>query len=40
MKKWKCPRCGDTVCCHNGICFNCGLDELRAKRKRYRWDDG
>jgi len=39
-KKWKCPKCGDTVCCHNGICFNCRLHELRAKRKRYRWDDG
>lgn len=38
-KKWKCPRCGDTVCCHNGICFNCGLHELRAKRNRYRWEE-
>src|SRR4030042_610894 len=19
---WKCPECGATICCHNGICFN------------------
>ncbi|MDD5287716.1 MAG: DUF3795 domain-containing protein, partial [Dehalococcoidales bacterium] len=24
-KKWRCPQCGGTVCCHNGICFKCGL---------------
>jgi len=30
-EKWKCPDCGDTICCHNGICYNCGLDKLKAE---------
>ena len=37
-EKWRCPDCGDTICCHNGICFNCGLDALRFSKNRYRWD--
>ena len=37
--KWKCPECGAEICCHNGICFNCGLDKLANKEKRYRWED-
>jgi membrane protease subunit (stomatin/prohibitin family) len=37
--KWRCPECGQTVCCHNGVCFNCGLDRLRDKKKKYRWED-
>ena len=37
--KWRCPNCGETVCCHNGICFECGLEKLRAKKKLYRWED-
>ena len=37
--KWKCPECGAEICCHNGICFKCGLDELRKKKKKYRWED-
>jgi hypothetical protein len=38
-ERWKCPACGDTVCCHNGICFNCGLDMLVKRKKIYRWND-
>ena len=38
-EKWKCPECGAVICCHNGICFNCGLDKLKNKKKRYRWED-
>ncbi|MFH1821649.1 MAG: DUF3795 domain-containing protein [Methanobacteriota archaeon] len=38
-KKWKCPKCGGTICCHNGLCFNCGLNKLKAKKKLYRWND-
>ena len=38
--KWRCPECGGVICCHNGICFDCGLDDLRRKKTRYRWDDG
>ena len=36
--RWRCPDCGGTICCHNGICFDCGLERLKAKRYRYRWD--
>ena len=34
----RCPTCGGTVSCHNGICFDCGLAALRH-RKQYRWED-
>ena len=37
--KWKCPECGEMICCHNGICFNCGLEKLKVKEKLYRWED-
>ncbi len=38
-EKWRCPECGDTICCHNGVCFGCGLDELKTGRELYRWED-
>jgi hypothetical protein len=38
-EKWKCPECGDVICCHNGICFHCHLDNLKTRKKRYRWGD-
>ena len=38
-EKWRCPDCGATICCHNGICFNCGLEKLRNKKNPYRWED-
>ena len=38
-EKWRCPECGDTICCHNGICFSCGLKLLKDKAKLYRWED-
>jgi hypothetical protein len=38
-QKWKCPECGGTISCHNGICFECGLDKLKNKKKMYRWED-
>jgi hypothetical protein len=37
--RWKCPECGDLICCHNGICFNCGLALLKNKKNIYRWED-
>lgn len=41
-EKWRCSKCGGIVCCHNGLCFNCDLDELReralARKKLYRWE--
>jgi hypothetical protein len=39
VKKWECPNCGGIISCHNGICFNCGLDKLIKKKKLYRWED-
>jgi hypothetical protein len=38
-EKWRCPECGESICCHNGICFNCGIEKLRSKKKPYRWED-
>ena len=38
-KKWKCPECGGTISCHNGICFKCGLDKLKRRKKMYRWEE-
>jgi len=38
-EKWKCPECGSFICCHNGICFNCGIDLLKKKKTLYRWGD-
>jgi len=38
-KSWKCRSCGELVCCHNGICFNCGLEKLRNKKQKYRWNE-
>ena len=37
-ERWKCPECGAVVCCHNGICFSCGLSKLSNKEKLYRWE--
>lgn len=38
-ERWKCPKCGGVVCCHNGICFDCEMDKLRSKKALYRWED-
>jgi hypothetical protein len=38
-EKWRCPECGAVICCHNGICFSCGLEKLKNKKKRYSWTD-
>jgi len=37
--KWKCPDCGSSICCHNGICFECSKDKLAQKKNLYRWED-
>jgi hypothetical protein len=36
-EKWRCPDCGGVVCCHNGVCFSCGLEKLRNREHLYRW---
>ena len=38
-ESWKCKNCGQLVCCHNGICFKCGLEKLKNKKQMYRWDE-
>lgn len=38
-KKWGCPECGKTICCHNGICYSCNLEKMKTKKHRYKWDD-
>jgi hypothetical protein len=37
--KWRCSKCGEVICCHNGICFNCNVDRLLTKKQLYRWED-
>lgn len=36
-EKWRCSRCGGTICCHNGLCLQCDLEKMRENRK-YRWE--
>jgi hypothetical protein len=36
--RWRCPDCGGVICCHHGLCLNCGLDKLR-QNKKYCWDE-
>jgi hypothetical protein len=38
-EKWRCPKCGGVICCHNGVCFSCGLAKLKNKKRKYRWTD-
>ena len=37
-EKWKCPECGGTISCHNGICFSCGVEKLKSlKKANFKW---
>lgn len=36
--KWRCPKCGGTICCHNGLCLNCSFHTL-LQNKKYRWNE-
>lgn len=36
---WNCEVCGELLCCHNGLCFNCDLEKIRNKKQKYRWDN-
>ena len=38
-KKWECPVCGGVICCHNGLCFSCGFEDLKQRKQKYRWDE-
>lgn len=37
--RWKCPECEGTICCHNGLCFQCHVERLRQKKQKYRWEE-
>lgn len=37
-EKWRCPTCGGTICCHNGLCFNCDLETF-LQNKKHRWNE-
>jgi len=37
-EKWRCPHCGEPICCHIGLCLHCQTDILKKNRK-YRWDN-
>jgi len=32
QEKWQCSKCGEVICCHNGLCFNCDFQKLKKKK--------
>lgn len=36
--KWRCKKCNELICCHNGLCLNCQIDILK-KNKKYSWNE-
>jgi hypothetical protein len=37
-KRWRCLRCGGTISCHNGLCFECDMEKLKTLKHKYRWE--
>lgn len=37
-QKWLCPKCGGTICCHNGLCLDCDL-EIFLENRKYHWNE-
>lgn len=37
-ENWHCETCGESICCHNGLCLNCQIDILK-QNKKYRWNN-
>ncbi len=35
---WRCPTCGEMICCHNGLCLSCDFDTF-LQNKKYRWNE-
>jgi hypothetical protein len=38
-EKWRCPECGGTISCHNGICYSCGVEKLKEMERIYGWEE-
>ena len=38
-EKWGCPKCDGMISCHNGLCFKCDIEKLKAKKLKYCWED-
>jgi hypothetical protein len=38
-RKWRCQSCGGLISVHNGLCFSCDQKKLKAKKRKYSWDD-
>ena len=37
-EKWRCPTCGGTICCHNGLCLSCQFETF-VNNKKFRWNE-
>jgi hypothetical protein len=37
-EKWSCKKCGERICCHNGLCMSCDIEILKLNKK-YRWNE-
>lgn len=33
-EKWQCQVCGGSICCHNGLCYHCDLEQMRPRKRR------
>lgn len=36
-RKWSCTECDGVICCHDGICYDCGLEKLHITGGRAGW---
>ena len=37
-ERWRCSKCGGTITCHGGLCYQCDLEDLKSRKKgRYKW---
>ena len=33
-EKWRCEKCGETICCHNGLCYHCDREKMRPRQTK------
>ena len=38
-ERWACPRCGEVISCHNGVCYSCSAEVLITRKKVFSWTD-